>query len=176
MADITENIKSNLITILITALCSFLGFLLIGILSDFLPAILPSLQKLPIILYLRIILLLLTLLALAIAIVIVLAFRLKPSQPHSEKGEIYGIPWTAEVDYAPLKKGQEILIKVFWLCPIHKAPSDKRQDSQGTQGIYCSGCKKFYYLSHKGATFAPDEAYVIVRHKILNKITLPTSL
>ncbi len=175
MPKIIDNIRDNLLGYLITAVCSFLGFLLVGIFSDFLPVILPQLQKLPITLYLRTILLLLTLLALLISILIVFIFQSKPSIPSAISGKYCGVKYIAQIDGLRLQRDGEVIIYISWHCPIHKTVLQNSSEIINGESIstnYCKACKKHYKFLIAGAYLNWNEATRIIQDEIRHKIKL----
>lgn len=169
-----STIREHTVPILLTALCSFLGYLVLGIFTDILPVILPPLQSLPVVLYLRLILLLITLLALSVIVIIILALKSKPSMPALMSEKYCGIKFIGQINTSWLKQG-EVVIDISSHCPKHNIIlqiSSSVIKGQNMPTLFCRACEKHYYLFENGAFIKPDEAIDIIRDRMLKKINL----
>ncbi len=141
--------------------------------TDFVPALLPVLQTVAPVTFVRIILLLLLLLLLVAAVAVVLYFRAKPYKPRSLTGKAFGFKWSAELDYT--SKREEVGIELQWFCPKHAVflgikPAEVRDAAY--YSLWCAKCDHLHEMKSAGAPVYVQEAEIIVRRKILKQLRL----
>lgn len=175
MSGIVENIKNNIVGYLTVLALSTLIFLAKDIFSDLLPAILPSLQKISITTYLKIVILLLILTISLFSLTIILAFKSRSSIPIAMSGKYCGIKYVAQIDSRRLQKDGDVIINVSWHCPIHDIFLTNSSDTingDTIPALLCKACGKHYYFLRKGVYLNWNEATEIIRDTILHKIHL----
>ena len=168
-----NSLKESLVPALVGAVLSSLGALVVGIYSDLLPALLPSLQDVAAGTYVKMILLLFLLLVCAVALVVALYQKTKPYRPRALSGKDFGFNWSAELDYS--KKREEVEIEVQWLCPKHKVflgAKDAGIPNTAHYRLWCAKCNGFHDMVSGGVSVYVQEAKKIVRRKILSKLRL----
>jgi hypothetical protein len=168
-----KSLKESLVPALIGAVLSGLGALVLGIYSDLLPVLLPSLQGVAVATYIKVVLLLLLLLACAVALAIVLYQKTKPYHPRALSGKDFGFNWSAELDYN--KKREEVEIELQWVCPKHKVflgVKDAKIPNTAYYRLWCDKCNEFHDMTSGGAPVYVQEAERIIRRKILSKLKL----
>lgn len=166
-------IRDTLVPALFGSILSGLGILVVGIYTDFIPALLPALQTIAPVTFVRIILLLLLLLLLVAAVAAVLYFRTKPYQPRSLTGKAFGFKWSAELDYTG--KREEVGIELQWFCPKHAVflgikPAEVPDAAY--YSLWCRKCDHLHEMKSAGDPVYVQEAEEIVRHKILKQLRL----
>ena len=162
-----DKILSGAIGAVITAVTA----LLVGIYSDLLPSIMPSLQKISPVTYIRIVLLLLIALAFVAIVCVVLYIKSKPYKPRALTGKAFGYRWSAELDYN--RRPGETYIEMQWLCPKHKVwLGIKSADVRGTayHRLWCMKCDKFYDMAVGGDRIYVEEAKCVVERSILGRL------
>ena len=91
--------KDKILPILIGAVTSAVGAIVISISSDLVPSIMPALNELPVQLYIKLILLLLLLLLIMTALLIIIVSKSRTHKPRAMKGSYSGLNWIAELNY-----------------------------------------------------------------------------
>jgi len=165
-------VKEKIFPLLIGAALSALGLILLSLFTEILPIILPSLQKLPVTIYLKLLLFLLVLLGISVLIIVIALGKNKPTRPNALSGKYRNIPWNADIDYR--KQYNDIVIDVYWLCPKYRTPLELRQIPNPRKSIhtlFCDKCNKIHDIKHKQITIPVEEAVRIVRADIGKKIS-----
>jgi len=165
--------KDNILPILIGALLSAIGALLLSISSDLAPPIIPVLNDLPTQLYLKLILLLSLLLVILSVLLVIIALKSKTHKPRSMKGSYSGFKWVAKLDYTD--KRRDVSIEMHWLCPSHKTFlgwKDAEVPECVYHNLYCRKCDKVFELKSNNDVVYVEEAERLINQDILSKIRI----
>ena len=163
--------KDKILSAVIGAVISAVAALVVGIYSDLLPSVVPALQKVSAVIYVRVVLLLLIALGLVSVACVILYMKSKPYKPRALSGKAFGYQWSAELDYG-IRPG-ETDIELQWLCPKHKVwLGIKSAEIPGTayHRLWCMKCDDFYDMVVGGDTIYVEEASRIVKRSILSRI------
>ena len=166
-------VRENIVPVLVGSLLSGLGALALSIYSDFLPALIPALQKVAPQTYAKVILLLVLVLLLVAAVAIAIYVKTKPYRPRALSGKMFGFWWSAELDYS--KKREEVEIEVQWFCQKHAVflGIKSAQIPETTyHNLWCGKCSQIYEMKSQGDTVYVEEAKRIVRRQILGRLKL----
>lgn len=166
-------IRDTLVPALIGAILSGLGILALSIYTDFLPALTLAFQNVAPATFVKILLLLALVLLLVAAFAIVLYIRTKSYKPRSLTGKAFGFRWSAELDYSG--KREEVAIELQWLCPKHSVfLGIKSAEVPETTyyNLWCAKCGNVYHMKSQGDPVYVQEAEIIVRRQILNRLRL----
>jgi len=166
-------IKENIIPFVIGSILSGIGALLIGIYSDVLPVILPSLESISTTIYLKISALLILLLVLTSIIAIVLFLKTKSFMPRTLSGKDFGFEWSAELDYRGQR--EEVDIDLRWLCPTHSIffhIKSAEVPNTAYNNLFCPKCDRIYEMESGGDIVYVQDAENIVRRKILGQLRI----
>jgi len=158
---------------LVGSILSGLGILAVGIYTDFIPALVPTLQAITPVTFIRIILLLLMLLMLVAAVALVLYFRTKVYKPRSLTGQAFGFKWSAELDY--MSKREEVGIELQWYCPKHAVflgIKPAAVPDAAYYSLWCAKCNRVHEMKSAGDPVYVQEAEIIVRRQILKQLRL----
>lgn len=167
--------KQHIIPILITAFISFIGYILLSIFSDILPIIIPALSKLSMGIYLKMVLLLMVVIVILVLIISAVISKSKPYRPRTDKGKLYNISWSAEIEYMNGEKMCDIRTYISWFCPKHQTPLSSQQANVSRKAVhtlYCDRCNKAHDIKNRNTIMYLEEAEMIVRQQILDKINI----
>ena len=123
--------------------------------------------------FVKILLLLTLIILLVVAVVIVFYVRTKSYKPRALTGKAFGFKWSAELDYSG--KREEVAIELQWLCPKHAVflgikPAEVLETTD--YNLWCAKCGHIYHMKSQGDPVYVQEAEIIVRRRILNRIRL----
>lgn len=164
-------VKDNIIPLTIGSIIGAIGALILSIYSDVLPVVLPSLEKVPVTIYIKISILLILLLFLTVIIGVVYFLKSRSFTPRTLSGKEFGFEWSAKLGY----RGEqgEVDVELQWLCPKHAVfLHTKSANVPETiyDNLFCPKCDHVYEMKSNGDSVYIQEAASIVRRKILGQI------
>jgi hypothetical protein len=168
-----NSIRDTLVPALLGSVLSGLGILVFGIYTDFLPALLPAVQSVAPVTFVRIISLLTLLLVLVATVAIIFYARTKSYKPRSLTGKAFGFKWSAELDYS--SKREEVAIELQWLCPKHAVflgIKSAEVPETAYYSLWCAKCNSIHHMQSRGDPVYVQEAEILVRRQILRKLRL----
>lgn len=169
-----KEIREHLVPGLIGAVLSGIGLILLSIYSDFLPEIMPALQKIQPHTYLKMLALLFIVFLLVSAVAVVFFLKTKSYKPRSLSGKEFGFEWSAKLNYSG--KREEVDIELQWLCPKHRVffgIKSAEVPETAYHNLWCAKCNRTHEIKSRGDTVYVEEAKAIVERKILSKLRLP---
>jgi len=165
--------KDKILPILIGAIISAIGAIILSISSDLFPSIMPVFETLTVQLYLKLILLLLLLLIIISFLSIVLFLKSKNYKPLTMKGSYSGFKWVAEIKYDDKKNG--VSIEIHWICPKHGiflGWKDAEVPECNYYNLFCRKCNQIYKLKSNGDVVYVHEVERTIHQDILSKLKI----
>lgn len=166
--------KDKIVPILIGAILSAIGALLISIFTDIYPLMIPALRNITSGIYIKIIFFVFLGLIISIVLNLVLFSKNKNRIKTTYTGKYKGLRWKADIEiHANLYDKYQI--HVMWICPIHDvffSRKDALVENSSYSILYCKKCNKEYQIRSKGAVIYPEEAGQIIETKIRTKFPL----
>lgn len=164
-------VSDKIIPSFIGAILSGLGFLAVGIYTDFLPAFVPALKTIAPETYVKIISFLFLLFMLAAITAATIYRKARPYRPRALSGKKFGFNWSAELDYS--SKRSEVEIDLQWLCPrhgVHLGIKSAEIPETAYHTLWCMKCDKYYEMKSHGDAVHVEEAEKLVRREILKRL------
>jgi len=169
----------DILRLVLGGIVGFLGVVFLSIKSDILPAILPSLEMIPITCYIKMIVALTVLVVLLVVLIAWLFLRIHAKVPISGKGKFCGISYDYRLNSEQYYKTRDVTVYLSWLCPRHGTVLQKNYETvkgDSVQTLYCNECKRYYPIVMRGSRMTPDEACDRISNtKIFPKISLAAS-
>lgn len=168
-----EYFKDKIIPLLIGSLLAGFVALLESIFSDILPMIYPSLNNIPISLYIKIILFFATLLTVSFFLLLIFYNKSKKFKPFKKTGKYNDLKWIADIKEYDPHRGWDIWIN--FICPIHGVYLS-RKDAEVPNCCYgvlwCNHCNKEYPFEIENSIVYLEEVEAIIKDEVISKIRL----